>query len=131
MSYHDAIWNRIPRDGGCCVWTALPIRPVSVRSRSAYRLTALTAAYDELAALARQRDVTEAIRLGPLVQHDHELIVTFWRDPSNGSGWAVGAGGIVTEEHNDLAVGRPPRNVDDARPGYCTRPAPANVFSRT
>ena len=73
----------------------------------------LTAAYDELAALARQRDVTEAIRLGPLVQHDHELIVTFWRDPSNGSGWAVGAGGIVTEEHNDLAVGRPPRNVDD------------------
>ena len=67
---------------------------------------------------------------GPLVQHDHELIVTFWRDPSNGSGWAVGAGGIVTEEHNDLAVGRPPRNVDDVL-RLLHRPAPANVFSRT
>lgn len=70
-------------------------------------------AYDELSELARSLNGTETIRLGPFVPHQYELIVTFWRDSSNGSGWAVGAGGTATEQQSDVAVGRPPTDVDD------------------
>ncbi|MEA2623397.1 MAG: hypothetical protein QOH61_2307 [Chloroflexota bacterium] len=75
----------------------------------------LPAAWDRLAAVARKHGTEPLIRVGPLVRHDEELIVSLWRDGREGSGWMVGAGGTDVEEDSDVAVGRLPKTAEDAR----------------
>jgi acyl-CoA synthetase (NDP forming) len=68
----------------------------------------LERAYDQLAAVAAGADIPPIVRLGPLIPHDQELILTVWRGPE-GTGMVVGEGGTAVEQHADLTVGRIPR----------------------
>lgn len=77
--------------------------------------SAVPAAFDELEALARIHDVRASVRLAPFVPHDVELLVAFWRDPRQGSGCALGAGGVHAEEQADLAATTPVRRDEDVR----------------
>jgi acyl-CoA synthetase (NDP forming) len=70
-------------------------------------------AYDALCDVAKRYGVTKAIRLGPFVPHEEEMLVTFWRDARQGSGCAIGAGGVRAEETRDVAVGTIVRTEDD------------------
>ncbi len=73
----------------------------------------LADAWDELAALARGRGIEPLVRVAPFVATRHELLVSFWRDPDEGSGYAIGSGGTDVERLADVAIGRPPRSADD------------------
>ncbi|HWI74807.1 MAG TPA: CoA-binding protein [Baekduia sp.] len=70
-------------------------------------------AFERLAAVAEAHAAPAAIRWAPMIDHDHELLVTFWRDAREGRGWAVGAGGVATEAARDVTVGAWPRNAAD------------------
>lgn len=70
---------------------------------------------NELGRVSQAAGLTPAIRVGPYVEHDHELIVTFWRDPLEGSGCMLGKGGSSVEESGDIAIGRIPVRAADAR----------------
>lgn len=74
---------------------------------------ALAPAYDELAALAHANGLPPSIRIATMLEVSDELLVTFWRHPTEGRGWAVGAGGAQVEEQSDVAVGRLPRDERD------------------
>jgi hypothetical protein len=65
----------------------------------------LEGAYDQLAAVAASADIQPIVRLGPLIPHDQELILTVWRGPE-GTGIVVGEGGTAVEQHADLTIGR-------------------------
>jgi acyl-CoA synthetase (NDP forming) len=73
----------------------------------------LDAEYDRLATLARRHDLPPRIRQSPLIPHEHELLVSFWRDARAGNGWSIGAGGARVEADADVAIGRWPAAAAD------------------
>jgi acyl-CoA synthetase (NDP forming) len=73
----------------------------------------LVAAYGELVSLARSHGLEPSVRLAPFIPHDLELIVTFWRSRTEGTGWLIGRGGDRVETEADTAVGRLPRDRED------------------
>jgi acyl-CoA synthetase (NDP forming) len=66
-----------------------------------------------LASASWAAGLTPTIRVAPLIEHDHELIVTLWRDPLEGDGFMIGQGGTSVEKRTDVAVGRMPSGVAD------------------
>jgi acyl-CoA synthetase (NDP forming) len=68
----------------------------------------LEQAHDQLAAVAAREGIEPIVRLGPLIPHDQELILTVWRGPE-GTGIVVGEGGTAVEQHADLTIGRIPQ----------------------
>jgi acetyltransferase len=81
----------------------------------------LPAAVDDLARVSEAAGLIPKIRVAAFIQHDYELIVTFWRDHLEGDGWMIGQGGTDVERTGDVAIGRSPRTIADVR----------RVFSRT
>ena len=73
----------------------------------------LVATYDELVTLAGRLGVAPAVRVAPLIPHEHELLVTVWKGSADGAGLAVGGGGSGVESARDVAIGRLPRTADD------------------
>jgi acyl-CoA synthetase (NDP forming) len=68
---------------------------------------------DELTSLGRRWTDEPVVRAGAFVEHDEELIVTFFRDKAEGSGLVLGAGGTDTEHKADVAISRLPRDRSD------------------
>ena len=71
--------------------------------------------YDSLTASVVKRGGLARIRLAPYVDHEYEVLATFWRNSREGSGFAFGAGGLKVEERSDVSAGRLPRSTDDVQ----------------
>lgn len=70
-------------------------------------------AFDELVILARQLGAEPIIRLAPYLEHSHEILVTYWRSEATGRGWAIGTGGLLTEQAADVQTGGVPESRED------------------
>lgn len=70
-------------------------------------------AYENLVARAGALGLEPVIRVAPLFEHDHELLITLWNSPSDGKGLVLGGGGSAVERDRDVVVGRLPRRPAD------------------
>jgi len=70
--------------------------------------TELEEAVKQLGRIAKAAGLPPRVRVAPFVEHDHELIVTLWRDPLEGDGCMLGQGGTSVETSRDVAIGRMP-----------------------
>lgn len=73
----------------------------------------LKPAIKRLTKLGAQWTTNPVVRAAPFLPHDEEILLTFFRDPQEGTGFVLGAGGTKTESLQDVAVGRLPKSTDD------------------
>jgi len=75
--------------------------------------TNLGQAYDELAEVAKGAGGMAIIRAARYVEHDEELLLTFWRSQSQGIGCIMGTGGSMVEAAADIHGWKFPDGADD------------------
>jgi hypothetical protein len=71
--------------------------------------------FDQLVSVARSAGLQPCIRLAPYFDHDCELIISFWRNSAEGSGWVIGRGGGAAEDYHDTVIGRWPHQPEDVQ----------------
>jgi hypothetical protein len=68
----------------------------------------LTPVFEQLIGRCRSAGIEPRIRIAPFVAHDHELIVSLWRNRDEGDGCMLGQGGTSVERTTDVAISRLP-----------------------